>query len=639
MKTKLTLVSALFLFLIISKKSTAQTNLQPEEQSGNTSKNICGTEVPSQQWETQFQDLVKQVQEAKAANKTQGIVYTIPVIIHVIHGGQAVGTYPNIAQGQLNSQIQVLNNDYGGIGFNSGNYPATAFATYASNQNLPSANLDAFGRVMIANCNVQFCLATKDTLGNTLAEPGIERINYVTRGWTNPGSFTTNTNLQNYVNATIKPQTIWNVSKYLNIWVTDIGSAATLLGYATFPPLAGLTGLPAGSLGTNTTDGFWCLARAFGSQAIYPAGTYMTGYTRGRTSTHEIGHWLGLRHTWGDGTCLTDFCNDTPPNYNSNFGSPAYPLNATGTNSCSGAVNGAMFMNFMDYTDDPVKYMFTTDQATRIQTAMTYSPYRKFLGTHNLCSVAAIAATSQFNLPARVCGSAVITPTNNSLGTPVPSYTWSSASGVVFSPNANVSTPAISFPSPGIYTITLTVDNGVTASSSKTINAFPTPTLVNSTPTKACLNHIVTITASGANSYAWLPLFTVTNSISYVASDNKTFTITATDANQCKTTDSVTVYVIDCTGISANELNKVGMSIYPNPASNELNLNIVTIHETGSRIEVSDALGHLVFTKDAKLAEGKNKIQIPLESLVNGIYFLRVETKEGNLISSKFVKE
>lgn len=600
---------------------------------------ICGTETPSQQWESEFQQLIQKTLEQGSTNKMQGVAYTIPVIIHVIHGGQTVGSYPNLAQGQLNSQIQVLNNDFGGIGFNNGNYPQTAFTTFAANQNIPQANLDAFGRIQIANCNIQFCLATKDSLGNILPEPGIERINYVPKGWTNPGSFTNNSNFQTYFNSVIKPQTIWNVSKYLNIWVSDIGSGASLLGYATFPPFSGISGIPNSSTGTSTTDGFWCLARAFGSQSFFPSGVYQTGYNRGRTCTHEIGHYLGLRHTWGDGTCASDFCNDTPPAFDNNFGSPVYPLNATGTNSCFSAVNGAMFMNFMDYTDDPAKYMFTTDQATRIQTAMGNSPYRKFLGTHNLCSVATIAATSQFNLPARACGSTAITPTNNSSGTPVPSYTWSSAGGAVFSPNANVSSPAISFPSPGIYTITLSVENGTTSVSSKTINAFPSPNLVLSTPTMVCLNDLVTITASGANSYAWLPLFIVTQSVSYVASVDRTFTVTATDANQCKKIDSVTVYVSECLGIKSSNLSQIGLSLFPNPVNNELQVSALSAGETEANITITDLIGKVVLEQSMRLQPGKNNIGLPVETLVQGIYLFRLTTRDGNQVTIKFLKE
>ena len=602
---------------------------------GLSDKNMCGTEIPSQQWEAEFQKLIKQHTEKEGANKPSA-VHTIPVIIHVIHGGQAVGTYPNLAQGQLNSQIQVLNNDYGGIGFNSGNYPPTAFTNYAINQNLPLTNLDVYGRVQIANCNIQFCLATKDTLGNLLPEPGIERINYVTKGWTDPGTLTSNNALQNYVNGTIKPNTIWNVTKYLNIWVTAIGNNTSLLGYATFPPLAGLSGITGG--GSSTTDGFWCLAKAFGSQTIFPGGTYMTGYTHGRTSTHEIGHYLGLRHTWGDGVCATDFCNDTPPNHMSNFGSPLYPLNATGTNSCAGAVDGPMFMNFMDYTDDPAKYMFTTDQSTRIQTAMSNSPYRKFLGTHNLCSVADIAASSQFSIPSSLCGISALTLTNSSVGTPVPTYTWAASGGAIFLPNNNLSVPSLYFPSPGVYTVTLAADNGTVSTVSKIITIYPIPNLTFSTPTVVCSNDLVTITASGANTYFWLPSHTFTNTISYVASNDLTFTCTATDAHSCKMIDSLTVVVAQCLGVNTLNANEKNSFVYPNPSADKINLKISSDSNTEVKIEITDAAGRIMIRHFESLLQKENEIQLTIESLDKGLYLINIISKEGIRNTLKFFK-
>ncbi len=306
----------------------------------------CGTQAPSQQWESHFQQLIQQyiqqhpelIQEInqKTINHSNQIQanYTIPVIIHLIHGGQAVGTYPNLANGQLVSQIQVLNEDFAGIGYNTSTYPSNAFVNYAAP--LPAANKDGNGRVKIANTGIQFCLATKDTLGNILPEPGIHRVNYntlpaLTGTFTskNPAASVYNTpsKFQGFINGYIKKNTVWNVSKYLNIWVTDEYSTVGLLGYATFPPLSGLTGIP-GSTGTATTDGFWCWAKAFGSKNIYPSGTYDATYYLGRTCTHEIGHWLGLRHIWGDGTCATDYCTDTPPAQTANYGCPTYPYHA-----------------------------------------------------------------------------------------------------------------------------------------------------------------------------------------------------------------------------------------------------------------------------------------------------------------------
>ena len=345
---------------------------------------ICGTEFPPQQWEIEFQRLITEFISEHGNNSTQFTSYTIPVIFHIIHGGQGVGTFPNIPQGQINSQVTVLNQDFPGNGFNSGTYPANAFIHWVVNQNLPQANRDSLGRVKIADINIMFCLAEKDTNGNTLPEPGIERINYVTRGWQNPNTFTTPAALRTYFDGTIKPQSIWNVRKYLNIWVSDKNSAVPYTGFSTYPPLSGLPGIPGG--GTESTDGIWCYSSALGSSTIFPGGIYASPNVKGRTITHEAGHYLGLIHIWGDGNCLTDYCNDTPPAFTSNTGLPAYPLNPGSCNSPSNSPDGEMFMNFMDYTADPGKYMFTVDQAVRTQTAMVNSPFRNQLGTHGLCT-------------------------------------------------------------------------------------------------------------------------------------------------------------------------------------------------------------------------------------------------------------
>lgn len=344
----------------------------------------CGASVPSEVWENEFQKLISEHKTDQKTKKQFSTVYTIPIIFHVIHNGQPIGTFPNISQGQINSQITVLNQDFSGSGFNTSNYPSNAFANWVVNQTIPTANIDNNGRVKIADVGIQFCLATKDTLGNILPEPGIDRIDYNSKGWTNPNTFATQTTMANYLNGTIKPQSIWNVTKYLNVWVSDKNSALSYLGVATYPPLSGLTGLV--GAGTDLTDGVWCYTKAIGSNNLYPSGIYGSPMVEGRTLTHEVGHYLGLRHIWGDGACVTDYCDDTPPAAAQNVGAPTYPLNVGSCSSPTNAPEGEMFMNFMDYPWDPYKYMFTTDQATRMQTAMLNSPYRNQLGTHGMCS-------------------------------------------------------------------------------------------------------------------------------------------------------------------------------------------------------------------------------------------------------------
>jgi hypothetical protein len=325
----------------------------------------CGTISPNETWNNWFNAQVEAFKEELRLHKTSAATYQIPVIVHVIHGGQAVGTYPNISQAQVGSQIGILNNDFAGAGLNVGNYSSTSFTA------------------SISNIDISFCAATKDPNGATLAEPGIERISYVSKGWGNPATPTSISAFNNLIENTIKPGSIWDPSKYLNIWVTDVSQSVGLLGYATFPGSTALAGITSG-IGTATTDGVWIWSKAYGN-----TGTLVSPYDKGRTATHEVGHWLGLRHIGGDGNnnasgdCnATDYCNDTPPqkggfaggSFGQNYGAPTYPRNS----GCSTPF-GDMFMNFMDYTDDAIMYMFTPDQKARMQTAMQQGQFRTTL--------------------------------------------------------------------------------------------------------------------------------------------------------------------------------------------------------------------------------------------------------------------
>lgn len=479
--------------LVVAKSGVKQTQSGPAtpQQMLNILNRGCASGVPSQQWEEDFQ---KQVQafvaekmKAEANGKTNAAIYTIPVIFHIIHGGQAVGTYPNLAVGQVTSQVTVLNEDYAGIGLNVGNYPATAFQSYASSTvaNLPAASKDGSGRVKIADCQIQFCLAAKDPTGAVLANPGIERINYTTKGWSNPASFTSSSAFQTYFDGTIKPQSIWPVTRYLNIWVSDCNSSIGLLGYATFPPSTTLTVMP-GPFGTTTTDGVWLNAGATGSSSKFPGGTYAAPFDKGRSATHEVGHWLGLRHIGGDvsGGCGNDGCLDTPPNkacggtcgngFGQNYGAPTYPFHA---NQCAGPpanVNGDMFMNFMDYTDDAAMYMFTNDQSMRCQTAMTQCPYRNQLtaSAATLCTLPSAAPVASIGIASTGCQGTGIPTSNMTTGVPSPTYLWSTnPAGGVFNPNNTAATPTITFPSAMMYTVTCVATNSLGSNSnSKTIS-------------------------------------------------------------------------------------------------------------------------------------------------------------------------
>lgn len=483
MKLKLPLIAAAF---CLSYGTNAQTGKiasktkigQTEASTVNTiTKRTCATGQPSAEWDAWFNKEVEKFKAAQATGKTQALNYTIPVIVHVIHGGQAVGTFPNLAQGQVNSQITVLNQDFGGTGLNVANCPSVFTS-------------------LISNTGVSFCLAQKDPNGVTLAEPGIDRINYISKGWNNPAGAAYNTpaTFQAYVNGTIKPGSIWDPTRYMNIWVTDENANTGLLGYATFPAGTTLTGVST-SLGTATTDGLWCYAASFGSNSIFPGGTYAAPYNKGRTATHEIGHWVGLRHIWGDdGTACTgtDYCNDTPNQADENYGCPTFASNISCSNS------GDMAMNFMDYTDDACMYMFTNDQNTRIQTAMSQGTYRSLLSTSaaTLCTISAATPTAAFSMATTGCIGSGVTVTNQTNGTPAPTYVWTSspATGVSFSPNNTATAPTINFTTPGTYSISVAATNSLgTNSVGHSISiancaALCADTLTNVSPTTGTLS-------------------------------------------------------------------------------------------------------------------------------------------------------
>ncbi|MDF2448835.1 MAG: hypothetical protein K0R26_1339 [Bacteroidota bacterium] len=474
----------------------------------------CGTPAPGPQYDSAFQNQVIQFLNLQAVTKPQ-TTYQVPVIVHVIHGGQAIGTFPNLAQGQINSQIQVLNEDYSSIGFGSANYPATAFQIYASNTVISTGSKDGSGRIGIANTGISFCLALKDSVGTNLSEPGIERLHWNSiSGASDPVSFSSSSTFMSHFNNVIKPATIWNPSKYLNIWISDVNGAAGLLGFTFFPPLSGLTGIS--GTGTATTDGLWCWAKVFGSQNIFPSGVYSAPYNYGRTATHELSHYFGVRHTWGDASCATDYCNDTPPQQNYTFGTPSYPHLPYDcpTNSPPTGSEGIMFMNFADYTDDVGMYMFTDEQKIRIQTAMLNSPYRKFLGTHGLCSPAGATVVANFSLSSSVISTGqTVSITDLSTTSSPPIFSWT-----YFSPASTVTTstlqnPSFTFTTPGVHTISLTVSSaGVNASTSKTIQVNACPLVsaninnMNPSCSGAC-DGSITLTANGGPpfTYSWTP--------------------------------------------------------------------------------------------------------------------------------------
>ncbi|MCB9364224.1 MAG: PKD domain-containing protein [Flavobacteriales bacterium] len=379
--------------------------------------------------EAQFENWINEkIKEINLSNN-QALKATrnIPVVVHVLHNGDAVGSGENISVAQIQSQIDALNEDYSATNSDFGNTP-TVFQSAAGNM------------------DIQFCLALTDPNGN--ATTGIDRINIGVASVSDT-DIETNYGLNN----------MWDPTKYLNIFVGNISGG--LLGKAVFPTGSGLGGMPGGS--APAYDGVMCGATAFGR-----VGTAAYPYNKGRSATHEIGHWLGLRHIWGDGTCATDYCSDTPPAQTSNFGCQTFPYN---TGACSGNTTGEMTMNYMDYSDDACMYMFTNDQKARMDAVLLNSPQRKELLTSNKCMPPAITADFIADITnVNVGGTVNFTDQSVSPNT-LNSWTWSFPGGT---PSSYVgqTPPAIQYNTPGLYDVTLTVTDNMSASDGETKTGY-----------------------------------------------------------------------------------------------------------------------------------------------------------------------
>jgi hypothetical protein len=239
---------------------------------------------------------------------------TIPVVVHVVYNDDS----ENISDGQIQSQITGLNQDYGA-------------------ENADKANVPEVWEALVTDTNIRFVLASEDPAGNST--PGI------TRTQTNRTGFGINDTVKSADTGGADP---WPTDRYLNMWACTLDGG--LLGYAQFPG------------GPPETDGVVILNTAFGT-----TGTAAAPFDLGRTATHEVGHFFNLYHIWG----LSDDCtggdrvSDTPNAEGPNYGEPNFPQI-----SCNNGPYGDMYMNYMDYVDDRAMCMFTAQQVARMMATL-----------------------------------------------------------------------------------------------------------------------------------------------------------------------------------------------------------------------------------------------------------------------------
>lgn len=325
----------------------------------------------NEEFEAWLAPKIAQIKADREAGRDVQVVYNIPVVIHIVHNGDALGTGENITDAQARSQINVMNQDYRRMVGTPGGANTTGLAV---------------------DVEINFCLAQTDPSGN--ATTGIVRHNIApyTNAVTN-GAGGADWELRNDVEAA-KAATIWNPSQYLNMWTFRFGGQPLasgglegLLGYAQFPDNSGLGGLSATN-GAANTDGVTASFDAFGTIAENDGSFIMNGtYNLGRTMTHEVGHWLGLRHIWGDNSACPgtntatdkDYVADTPAASAANYSC------ASVVNSCPLNPGNDMTQNYMDYTDDACMDTFTNGQKLRMVAVMQNSPRRNTLNASAAC--------------------------------------------------------------------------------------------------------------------------------------------------------------------------------------------------------------------------------------------------------------
>ena len=547
----------------------------------------------------------------------QKVIYTIPTVVHVVYRNAT----ENISDAQIISQITVLNEDFRKLNTDVGSVPAVW------------ANL-------AADAGIEFCLATRDPQGNAT--------NGITRTSSTQSSFDVSNNNMKF-NST-GGKNAWPTDQYLNIWVCNLDGS--LLGYAQFP-----------GGGSPSTDGVVVDYDDFGT-----TGTATPPFNLGRTATHEVGHWLGLYHIWGDEpNCqFDDGVADTPQQKDKNYGCPSFPQGSSQAGgSCSGSSPGAMFMNYMDYVDDACMYMFTNGQKANMIAALTQD--RAPLLTSNGCSGVipnpntcdsitnfAANATPQIYRPSEVgaTGTGWVSGTNSFLDkAKADKYTASTGLqikglwiyfGLISIPQANIGVTGVTYkvwnangpagaPNTTLgsqTTTTLNIYNNLILNPSQpTYVQFPSQIAHTGTfyagvefdPSNGDTIAVVTNTMNLSPNTAWEQW---SNNIWY-AYDN---------ANSWNAQMSHLMFPVLCSPTTTQDhsypLNQFDIEVFPNPANDMLYIGLSNdvLNQQPIEINVVNMLGEVVASK--KMLANSSTVSLALADLSNGLYVLEVKQNE-----------
>jgi PKD repeat protein len=339
-------------------------------------------------------------------------VVTIPVVVHIVYNTPQ----QNVSNAVVQSQIDVLNIDFRRLNADTVNTPAPF-------------------KPLGGDPQIEFVLAKRDPIGN----PSIG----ITRTQTYVVSFVYPDNANNVKFTALGGYDIWDRDKYLNIWVCNL-TGGGVRGYAHLPG------------GPPATDGIVILYTVFGN-----IGSPGSVYTKGRTATHEIGHWFNLRHIWGDAVCGDDLVDDTPTQQAFNSPCPGFPHI-----TCGNGPNGDMFMNYMDYTDDDCMNIYTIGQCNRMNAAL-YGVRTSLLTSNGGIPVSGVPIAHFRSDKMTINFGQSVNYFDESGGIPT-GWQWTFEGG---NPSvSNQQNPSVTYQNPGYYSVKLKVTNSYGTDSVNYIN-------------------------------------------------------------------------------------------------------------------------------------------------------------------------
>ena len=500
-------------------------------------------------------------------------IYTIPVVVHVVHSNSIneIGLGNNISVEQIESAIKVLNDHF-------------------RRDHADTVNTLARFKSVAADVKIEFCLATQDPSGNP--SNGITRHKGAKTIWSL--SLSDETKLKSYG--------YWPSDEYLNIWVTRL--TGDFLGYAYFPDNSSLPGLdPTRNL--PTLDGVVMVPKAFGDNIGQATGAN-NPYKYGRTFIHEVGHWLGLRHTFDDAngtSCVyTDYCEDTPTQAEPNTAMALADCDKEKVGKCGEIV---IHQNYMDYTRDLCVNLFTEDQKERMRTVMDVSPSRKALRFSRGCCGSKLSLSvpnaQNFENESELLTSWTLDASDEDL------FSWQLESDQLVSPIAtNTSTDSITLGSGAINYINdkdlILRFDAISDQSVDSVRVYYE---------RACSG----VKTNFFTAYFSNEMTDIKISLKGLVSDGllQLYIVAYNNGSEIRI-DNLQIY---------EEEEGLLTSIYPNPSSGKLNLNLLVEGDKELTYSIYDLQGKLIDIKKMGIVNS-GIFSLDISSLVRGYYILRI---------------